>query len=174
MTDPDAADPYAPPPEGDRGGGPPTRPPDHGSPWPARPSGPARPGPPSPPGPARPPGPRLRSGRRALGLAVAGAVLLVPLLPAGLVLVAAGLIQGIRALRAAGREGGSAPGAIAAVIVGAVGSALGLGLLAGAVFLLPELRDYRECMSGANTEIARSQCWTQFESAYQRKLGVLP
>ena len=96
----------------------------------------------------------------------------MPLLPVGLVLVVAGLIQGIRALRAAGREAGTAPGAIAAVVIGTLGSAFGLGLLAGALFLLPELRDYRECTSGANTEIARAQCWTQFETAYQRKLGV--
>lgn len=118
----------------------------------------------------RVPGPVLRAGRRALALAVAGALLLLPLLPLGFLLALAGLVTGVRALRAADRSAGSAPGAVPAVVLGAVASAVGALLLAVAAWLLPELGAYRDCMGGANTVVARQACWARFEQGYRDKL----
>lgn len=157
MNDPDARDPYAPP---------------AGS----YPMGPAGPGPPGgvPPGQRPPTGPQLPEGRKALAFVVAGTVLLLPVPPVGFVLVGAGLIQGIRALRAASRVGGSAPGATPAVVIGSIGLLLGLGLLAVGVYLFPELQKYRSCMAGANTEVSREDCRASFERGYRLRLGAVP
>jgi hypothetical protein len=98
--------------------------------------------------------------------------LLVPLLPAGIVLAAAGLMLGLRARRQAARVDGTAPGAVGAVIVGGIGVFCGLFGLAVAGYLFTELRDYRECLSRANTEIGRQECWSEFERSYRRRLGA--
>ena len=145
-------DPYAPPP--------PSSPPPHP---------PGRPGPPEEPA-GRSNRPVLTGGKRALALAVAGAFLLLPLLPLGFLLALAGLVLGARALHAAGRDGGSAPGAVPAVVIGALASTVGGLLLAVAVWLLPELGAYRDCVGGANTVLARQACWAQFEQGYRDKL----
>lgn len=150
-------DPYAPPPHDE----------------PARGPGPGPGTPPHPPQLRQRAGPVLGDGRRALVLAALGVLLLVPVLPAGAVLSLAGLVLGIRALRAAGAARGTAPGAVPAVVLGALGSAAAVVLLLAAAVLWPQIRDYRDCISGANTEIAKDVCRVDLERATPGRVPIL-
>jgi hypothetical protein len=58
------------------------------------------------------------------------------------------------------------------VIAASVLGVLALGLTAFIAFFLPELRDYQNCTSGANTHIAEERCEQEFRDAVSRKTGL--
>ena len=110
-------------------------------------------------------------GRRALVFALLGLLLAPFVWPAGLVLVVAGLVLGLRARRRGARAGVAAPGATAAIVIGAVGSAAFLMLVAVLLGFYSEVSAYQECMAGANTETARGECRSALEEALRRRFG---
>ena len=177
MTDPEARDPYAPPPE-DGGpdrpppppyGGPPPpyqqpppqqQPPYHQPPQQQQPYGHApydgRP-------PRRPDGPVDGGGRRALWLALGGVFATVVVPPLGLCLGVAAIVVAMRAFSRAGASNGRAPGAIPAVVVGGFVTAASLIVTVLLVVFFDEVRDYRDCLSGAGTHTAQDRCRDDLE-----------
>lgn len=122
-----------------------------------------------PPNPAPTQGPRpvpppevVRAGWLTLGMGAASPVLAVLLFPLGFALGLGAALAGRRTVRAAHGQGVSAPGTAAAgITLGAVGMAL--AVLVGAVlwWLWPQVTAYRDCLQGANTQLARSACEDQ-------------
>lgn len=190
MSSPDAPDPYRPPsdsaPDPNR---PPSdsaadadrsRPDDAGQsqpdssqaaphPWLNPPAAP--PGPPLPPAltKAPPDHPAARAGRTALLVAITGVGMTVVLYPVGLVLNVAAVILGVRARRRARSAGFRAPAAAAAISLGACSTVFVLSMVA---LLGPQLARYQECMSGANTEIAKQNCEAAFVRDVEQRFGV--
>jgi hypothetical protein len=109
--------------------------------------------------------------RRALALAVAGAVVSVLFFPAGAVLDVLAVITGARALRSAGREGRPTPGrAVIAVVVGGFASLLCFAVLMLVILFGRQQLDYRECMSGANTQIDQDRCRATLEHDVRQRV----
>lgn len=171
---PEERDPYAPPseePSPNRSPPPPlpSSPVEWDRPYgaPLKPAGPA--------GPRRPTprGPEIPGGRAALFLGLAGLVLSVVVFPVGLVLDISAIILGARARKRAAAAGGHAPGATGAVIAGTVGAAFAAGVLTFLAVFWTEFRDYQECLSGANTEIARERCHSVFRSDVEDRFGLV-
>jgi hypothetical protein len=180
VSTPDAPDPYRPPPDS---GPDPYRPPSHSPPDGAGadrpvPDAAPRPWPGSPaPQPERsgplhkapPDHPAARAGRTALLVAIAGVGMTVVVYPVGLVLDLAAVILGVRARRRARTAGFRAPAATTAISLGACSLVFVIGMVA---LLGPQLARYQECMSGANTEIARQNCETAFIRDVEQRFGV--
>ncbi|NHC15948.1 hypothetical protein [Motilibacter deserti] len=154
------------------------------NPWAAPPEGeqagqrpaPPRPAPPQPPssfwgrpargegGPGspqrRPTGPVVSGGRPALLLAlVALPALASPEI--GVILAVGALVLAALAIREARRQRGTAPGAVAALVVGSCVVSLGVSTLVTSA--LPGARDYRECREQALTHAARAECDERYE-----------
>ena len=128
--------------------------------------------PPGHPGPMRPTGPVERGGRRALAFVLAGAALLLLIGPYAVALMVVGFVAGIQALRKATRSGGTAPGAVAAIVLGAIGTAVACLLLLVYLLLRTEIDTYQECISGANTGTAERTCRNQLEDDLSERFGV--
>jgi uncharacterized membrane protein YeaQ/YmgE (transglycosylase-associated protein family) len=120
----------------------------------------------------RPAGPVETGGRRALAFVVAGGVLLLFIGPYALVLMVLGFVAGIQALRKASRSGGTAPGAVAAIVLGTIGTAIGCLLLLVYLLLRTEIDTYQECIAGANTGTAERTCRDQLEDDLSERFGV--
>lgn len=150
---------------GEDGGVPdPYAPPKPAAGQPPRPPAPA----PRPPRPARPPrspgGDPLAAESRLAWYTGLGALLLtVPSAPAGAALGVAAAVLGVRARRRARRDGRTAPGALAGLLAGLLAASLAAGQLAAYRFL-PPVRQYVECLAGANTELAKQDCQRQLRS----------
>jgi len=97
----------------------------------------------------------------------------VVVFPVGLVLDIAAIVLGLRARKRAAAAGGHAPGATGAVVAGMVGAAFAAGVLTFLAVFWTEFRDYRECLSGANTEIARERCQSVFRGDVEDRLGLV-
>jgi hypothetical protein len=105
-------------------------------------------------------------------LGIVGLVLSVLVAPAGLALDIAAIVLGVRELRRAGRERVATPGAaIAGLLAGTVGAVLALIITAAVVAFYPQVRDYTDCLSGANTVADQQQCRAEFERGVQRRFG---
>jgi hypothetical protein len=122
--------------------------------------------------PVRPPASasRRHGGRFAL-LALAGLLasrLPLPWMAAALVLVVAADVEGVLTARAIAREGGRAVQLVWCVCGLSLISLLGLGV-AGTLVLYPITYDRQECLSGANTEVAKAACKDDFD----RRIGRL-
>jgi len=94
------------------------------------------------------------------------------LFPVGFVLDVVGIVQGIRARRAAVRTGHSEGPGVLAVVMGSVGLSLALVLGALTAFFWAEISDYRECSSGANTHAASADCQDELRDGLLRRLGA--
>jgi hypothetical protein len=179
VTDPEARDPYAPPPEdgsAPAGGqqqpaGPQPPPPPYGAP-PASASPPPYGAPAAygaPPPGVRPsdgtPGPVDRGGRKALWLALAGVLTTVFVPPVALCLGIAAIVVGARASSRASKARGTAPGAVPAIVVGCFVAAAGLLLSVMVALFFDELRDFQDCMAGAGTRTAERICREELEDA---------
>jgi hypothetical protein len=92
----------------------------------------------------------------------------LPWMAVAVVLVVAADVEGIRAARAVGREQRSS-----ALVVWCIGgvvllSLLGLGAV-GTLVLYPITYDRQQCLAGANTEVAKAACQSDFD----RRIGRL-
>jgi len=176
---PEERDPYAPPAEDREPQSPPADAPPAQQPLPPPPPPIAwdRPygAPPEPAGVRGPTsrGPEIPGGRAALFLGLAGLVMSVVVFPVGLVLDIAAIVLGLRARKRAAAAGGHAPGATGAVVAGMVGAVFAAGVLTFLAVFWTEFRDYRECLSGANTEIARERCTSTFRGDVEDRLGLV-
>jgi hypothetical protein len=130
--------------------------------------------------PDRPPGggPAVDAGgRRGFLLAAGGLFLTVLSFPAayaaplGLVLAVVGAVVGLRARRRAATAGTTAPGATAAVVLGLLTAALAAILALGLLFFFDEVTRYRECMLGANTQVAQNNCEQQLRDSVEERTG---
>jgi hypothetical protein len=123
--------------------------------------------------PARPPlsASRRHGGRFALlALAALLAVRLpLPWMAVTVPIVAAGDVEGIRAARAIVREGVRRTLLVWCVVGLALLTLVGLGVVATLV-LYPITYDRQQCLEGANTEVAKAQCQSDFD----RRIARLP
>ena len=97
------------------------------------------------------------------------AVLILPTAPALVatpILATGALVAGIGARRAARRTGGTAPGTVTAIAIGAIG--LCMALLT-APFLGP-LTSYESCLTSANTVQDQNTCKKQLDEGLQSRL----
>ncbi|MQA83301.1 MAG: hypothetical protein GEV03_01390 [Streptosporangiales bacterium] len=112
----------------------------------------------------------------ALSLGLAGLPLTFLFWPIGLVLGvafdAAAILVGIRALRRARGQRGTAPGARGGLVLGSVGLALGVVLGSFTAVFWSEFSTYQQCLQGAITIEARDQCDTQLRESVAERLGV--
>lgn len=90
----------------------------------------------------------------------------VPMLIATPILGTGALIAGIAARRAARRSGGTAPGTVTAIAIGAVGLFTALLM---APFLGP-LTTYETCLTGANTVQDEQACRDALDKSLQSRL----
>lgn len=121
-----------------------------------------------------------RGGVAAFMLAALGALSLVVLFPlrvsplVALALAGSGIWLGVRARRRGRRESRRAPGAVGAIVAGVLTCALALVLGATLLVFENEVRAYQDCVTGANTRVARSDCDRQLQDAVQRRTGLRP
>jgi hypothetical protein len=105
-------------------------------------------------------------------LGLLGLVLSLVVFPVGLALDVAAVVVAIRELRRAGREGRPTPAAaLVGLLAGVVGAVLALIVTAVVAMFYPQVREYADCMSGANTVADQQQCRSAFEQGVQRRLG---
>lgn len=129
-----------------------------------------------PPPPPLPPTAAERGGVRAMFLSITGLLLLFLPIPGvaliGLALLVAGVVNGVRARRRARRILTRAPGAIAAIIVGAIGLCLALaGIVLGAM-VATEFSGYQKCRSSALTISDKQTCQDKYFPKMEHKLHL--
>jgi hypothetical protein len=102
-----------------------------------------------------------------------GALLLTPFFfPVGLFLGVSALVVGIRARRKAGRARGSAPGAVAGIVLGSIGLVMATIWLAVTALLWPQLSGYQDCLGSANTTTDEKACQERYFTEIERKLDL--
>ena len=101
-----------------------------------------------------------RGGLWGLFLGLAG--LLFP--PYSGVLSAMGVVQGLRARRAARTHSSYAPGALASVVLGLAGVVLSAGMLSILFVYNDEVTEYRDCSARAHTVSTQKACDEAWES----------
>jgi hypothetical protein len=129
-----------------------------------------------PPPPPLPPTAAERGGVRAMFLSITGLLLLFLPIPGvaliGLALLVAGVVNGVRARRRARRILTRAPGAIAAIIIGAIGLCFALaGIVIGAM-VATEYSDYQKCRSSALTITDKQTCQDKYFPKIEHKLHL--
>ncbi|GAA2085891.1 DUF4190 domain-containing protein [Actinomadura alba] len=127
---------------------------------------------PTPPGVPGQPRPADRGGWQALWLGVLAALLTVFFAPLGLVAAIAALVIGVRARRRAKRNSGTAPGAIAGIVLGGIGLAFSAFSLVLTVILWPEMSGYQECLGKANTNSDKQTCRQEWFPRIENKLNL--
>lgn len=80
------------------------------------------------------------------------------------VLSAFGLVQGLRARRAARAHGSEAPGALASMAVGMVGVVLSASMIAVLFVYSQQATEYRNCSARAQTVSSQKECDQAWES----------
>ena len=116
-------------------------------------------------------------GGRALVLALAGILLSSALWPWGVVglgLEIAAIVIGVRTLRRAKAAKRIAPGALAAVVAGALAVAFFALALAFVGFFYDEYNAYRTCVDRAITGTANDACRAEFEQSVRERIGLTP
>jgi hypothetical protein len=117
---------------------------------------------------------RRHGGRFAL-LALAALVsarIPLPWMAVALALVVAAEVEGVRTARAIAREGRRRGLLLWCVCGISVLSLIGLGV-AGTLVLYPITYDRQECMSGANTAVAKAACQSEFDRRINRLRSAL-
>jgi hypothetical protein len=115
-----------------------------------------------------------RTGRRALWLALGGwAVLFIQTLSylAVIPLVAA-VVIGIRARRAAKAKRAVVPGALAGIILAAVGLVIFTASLTVQLIMLDELNRFNKCRNSTSTITGENRCKDQLARDIERKFGL--
>jgi predicted PurR-regulated permease PerM len=91
-----------------------------------------------------------------------------------LVIAATGLWLAISAMSRARRGGTGRPrGVVLATILGVVGFLFSGFVLAGFLMFWPQLTQYSNCLSGANTVSAQQACQQQLNNSVGNEVGVL-
>jgi hypothetical protein len=91
-----------------------------------------------------------------------------------LIIAATALWLAISAMSRARRGGSGRPrGAILATILGVIGCVFSAFVLAGFLMFWPQLTQYSNCMSGANTVTSQQACQTQLNNQVGNEIGVL-
>jgi ABC-type amino acid transport system permease subunit len=91
-----------------------------------------------------------------------------------LVIAAIALWLSITAMSRARRGGSGRPrAAVLATILGAVGFAFSALVLAGFAMFWPQLTQYSNCLSGANTVAAQQACQQQLNNSVGNEISVL-
>jgi len=91
-----------------------------------------------------------------------------------LVIAAIALWVALRAMSRARRGGTGRPrGATLAVILGAAGFILSGFVLVGYAVFWPQLTQYSNCLSGANTASTRQACQQQFDNSVNGEMRIL-
>lgn len=134
--------------------------------------------PPSTPPPPLPPTAAERGGVRAMSMSILGLLLLFAPIPGvtliGLALLVAGVVTGVRARRRARRVLTRAPGALAGIIVGAVGLCFAAaGIVLGAM-VATEFDGYQKCRASALTITDRETCQDRYFPRMEHKLHLAP
>jgi hypothetical protein len=112
-----------------------------------------------------------RGGVIALMLGVAG-IFFVIFPPLGLAFGILSIRAAVRARRRAAADGIVAPGAGAGLATGIAATIASTIVMIVAVLFFSELRDYQDCMAGANTNTAEDDCRDQLNTAIERRLGI--
>ncbi len=132
--------------------------------------------PPSTPPPPLPPTAAERGGVRAMFFSITGLLLLFLPVPGvaliGLALLIAGVVGGIRARRRARRILTRAPGAIAAVVVGAIGLSLAAAGIALGAMVATEFNGYQKCRSSSLTITDKQTCQDRYFPKMEHKLHL--
>lgn len=121
-------------------------------------------GAPTGPGPGR----QRRPGRGVLPLALLG-LLALPLVPVGFAVSAAAVAWAVVLRRRARTGGASSPGATTALVLGVAGMAIPVALV---VAFLPQIQEFADCMQGAQTKIAQTDCESAFQNALRERTGT--
>jgi len=91
-----------------------------------------------------------------------------------LIIAATGLWLAISAMSRARRGGTGRPrGAVLATILGVIGCAFSTLVLAGFLMFWPQLTQYSDCLSGANTVSAQQACQQQLTNSVGNEISVL-
>jgi ABC-type amino acid transport system permease subunit len=91
-----------------------------------------------------------------------------------LVIAAVALWLSISAMSRARRGGSGRPrAAVLATVLGAVGFGFSAFVLAGFAMFWPQLTQYSNCMSGANTVAAQQACQQQLDNSVGSQVGIL-
>jgi ABC-type amino acid transport system permease subunit len=91
-----------------------------------------------------------------------------------LVIAAIALWLSISAMSRARRGGSGRPrGAVLATVLGAVGFVFSASILAGFAMFWPQVTQYSNCLSGANTVAAQQACQQQFNNSVGSEISVL-
>ena len=91
-----------------------------------------------------------------------------------LIIAAVALWLSTSALSRARRGGSGRPrGATLAVVLGVAGLGFSALVLIGFVIFWPQLSQYSDCMSGANTVAAQQACRTQLDNSVGTQLSIL-
>jgi len=115
-----------------------------------------------------------QTGLRALWLG--GIALLTSLFfyPLGLVLGVAALVVGIRARRQVRGTRDAVPGALPGMVMGGIGLAMSLVMVAMAVFLRTEFSGYWDCVNASNTNADKQACRDEYYPKIEDKLDLPP
>jgi len=91
-----------------------------------------------------------------------------------LVIAAIALWLSISAMSRARRGGTGRPrGAVFATVLGVAGVLLSAFVLAGFAMFWPQLQQYANCLSGANTPSAQQACQQQLDNSVGNEVGIL-
>ena len=113
-----------------------------------------------------------QTGLRALwlgGIALLTALFFYPL---GLVLGVAALVVGTKARRQARDTRDTVPGAVPGMVMGAIGLAMSLLMVVGAVFLRTEFSGYWDCVNASNTHTDQQACQDEYYPKIEDKLDL--
>ncbi|GAA0331369.1 DUF4190 domain-containing protein [Actinoallomurus spadix] len=117
---------------------------------------------PDPPRPPLPPTAPERGGPRARLLGIAGLVLTVLFLPAGLVLSIAALVTGVRSRKRARRVLAPAPGAVAGIVLAVISLVLALSQITLYAIAWDDLNGYVTCRESALTIDDKKTCQDEY------------
>jgi predicted PurR-regulated permease PerM len=91
-----------------------------------------------------------------------------------LVIAMTGLWLAISAMSRARRGGSGRPrGAVLATVLGVIGCLFSGFVLAGFLMFWPQLTQFSDCLSGANTVSAQQACQQQLNNSVGNEIGVL-
>lgn len=116
-------------------------------------------------------GPINRGGVIALVFGITG-LFLVILPPIGVLFGVFAIRAGLRARRRAAVTHGVAPGSGAGILTGIAAIIASSLVMIVALVFIGELRDYQDCMSGANTNAAERDCRDRLNEDIRRRVGL--
>lgn len=127
---------------------------------------------PDPPRAPLPPTAPERGGPRARFLGIAGLVLTLLFLPAGLALSIAAVVVGVRSRKRARRVLAPAPGAVAGIVMGTIGLVVCLSQIGLYAVMWDDFNGYVKCRESALTIEDKKACQDQWLPRIERRLHL--